>query len=84
MSLLDEIRLNWHKRQLIRWGLVTYPRSSGLVFASLLALFAAVIRGESEQMRSFHVGFTHTIHSADKTSRHNDKILVYDSSKADE
>lgn len=83
MGILDDIRFNWHSRQLIKWSFVTYPKSTGLVFVSFIGIFALVVREETNRMRLFGLGFKETLHQTDGVSRRNDKLLVYDSSKAD-
>lgn len=82
MGVLDDIRFNWHKRQLIKWSFVTYPKTTGLAFVSFIGIFAFVVREETNRMRLFGFGFKNTLHQTDGVSRRSDKVLVYDSSKA--
>lgn len=84
MDYLNELRLNWKKKQAVRWFLVTYPKTAGLIFTSFIGAYTLVTWNDHTEWKNFNVGFRHSIHSDDKTSRLSvdKKILVYDGSKS--
>jgi len=84
MDYLNELRINWQKKQSVRWFLVTYPKTSGLVFTSFIAAYTLIVWNDHSESKNFNVGFRHSMHSDDNTSKLSldKKILVYDSSKS--
>jgi hypothetical protein len=78
-----DLKKNWNSRTTIRWFVFGYPKTFGLVFTGALVGFGIIVRNEMSNSIQFWNGIRDTMHSEDKTTRRNDKMVVYDGSRKD-
>ncbi len=80
---LDELKKHWNKRTTIRFLVFTYPKTSGLGFCVFLAGFGLVLKNELDKTNSLWNGVRDSMHSGDKTTRRNNRMVIYEGSIKD-
>ena len=83
INFFRELKRQYDKKQWIRWLCFTYPKTTALGGVSLLVLINYLLSEEFKSVNSFNHSFSDTVYATDKTSRRNDRVLVYDSSKTE-